>query len=201
MSDFTDDALGELTTAAEERPADAALATESEEIARIDSDPEDFDFGEFVAGARGARRAVKITQRADLIAEIDNLIQLASDPDITEERAAAALEQLDQLKREIWESKRTFVVRGLSAARRAEARKVAGTEPGKKDSPERHVRYAQFSMLCELAAGIVTPSGVTPDALSALYEEAPGEVDKLWLAFQDACKSEGGPSVNFSQRR
>lgn len=171
--------------------------------------PEDFDFDAFVAGVRPGRRAVRVTARADLVAETEKLVIQFDDLDDEDkegELAEQILEEYQALKAQILGSRRTFVVEARSDHRRREVakrmEKLGIDKPGKKASEEEHADYNRELALHCLADAIVVPSNVTVEGLRKLYETASSEVDKLSGAFFDASNNPTkGVDPNLSLRR
>lgn len=186
---MTDDLLG--TT--DNKPVDDDVLGSSTEVEDITEDvtPEDFDFDAFVAGVRPGRRAVRITMRADLVADIDKIaVEAESVEDSNGDEMWELYERLQETKQQIWDSQRTFVVEGRSDHRRRQVvkkmEKLGFEKPGKKASDDEQRDYYHEVALHCLADGIVTPSNVTVDGLRKLYEISSAEIDKLSGAFQDA---------------
>jgi len=171
--------------------------------------PEDFDFDAFVAGVRPGRRAVRVTMRADLVAETEQLVIQFDDLDDEDkdgELAERILAEYQALKAQILDSRRTFVVEGRSDHRRRQIAKQMDkqgvTKPGKKADEEEHADYNRELAIHCLADAIVIPSNVTVDGLRKLYEISSAEVDKLSGAFMDASHNPTkGVDPNLSLRR
>lgn len=194
--------------------ADHSLAEGNPEPANdsVDITPElkveDFDLDEFVAGARKSRRAVTITSRPDLVAELDKIAARAADlPEDDEESAQNLLDEYEDLRLQIKASQRIFVVeaRSLHRARQIQKQleKRGITEPGKKATEEDVRDYNETLAYHRLADGIVIPSGVTPETLQAMAEVLEPEVNKLLGAFQAANEKAPGREIDipFSRRR
>lgn len=202
---MSDDVLG--TT--DNKPVDDDVLGSSTEVEDITEDvtPEDFDFDAFVAGVRPGRRAVRVTMRADLVAEIDKLaVEADTIEDSNGDEMWALYERLQDLKQQIFDSQRTFVVEGRSDHRRREVakrlEKLGVDKPGKKASEDEVRDYNHELALHCLADAIVVPSNVTVEGLRKLYEISSSEVDKLSGAFLDASTNPTkGVDPNLSPRR
>lgn len=212
---MTDDSLG---TPAIDEVDDEPLGTvtepeepESRDITR-DPDPEDFDFDEFIAGVRPGRRAVKVTMRADLSAELDHLIhraeELPKDMEPEERKIAEAvlLDEFEAVKAQILASQRVFVVEARSSHRTNQIikrmEKVGLPKPGKKATEEEVESWNNELGLHRLADAIVVPSNVTVEGLRKLDQVAEAEIQKLFGAFIDASQNPTkAVTPNFSLRR
>lgn len=177
-----------------------------------DPDPEDFDFDEFIAGVRPGRRAVKVTMRADLSAELDHLIHraeaLPDDMDAGEREAAenALLDEFEAVKAQILASQRVFVVEARSEHRMRQIVKLMEKQglpkPGKKAADEEVYAWNSELALHRLADAIVVPSNVTVEGLRKLDQVAEAEIQKLFGAFIDASQNPTkAVTPNFSLRR
>src|SRR5699024_11542835 len=81
-------------------------------------DAEDFDFDAFVEGVRPGRRAVRVTMRADLVAELDRIaIKAEGLTDPNGDEAQALMDEFDEVKEQIRASQRVFVVEARSDER------------------------------------------------------------------------------------
>lgn len=177
-----------------------------------DLDPEDFDFDEFIAGVRPGRRAVKVTMRADLAAELDHIVHRVEglpadmEPGEREAAEAALLEEFEAVKAQILASQRVFVVEARSDSRLRQIvkrlEKLGISKPGKNASEEDIFAYNNELALHRLADAIVVPSNVTVDGLRKLDEVAEAEIQKLFGAFIDASQNPTkAVTPNFSLRR
>src|SRR5699024_11459769 len=80
----------------------------------------------FVASVRPGRRAVRVTMRADLVADTEQLVIQFDDLDDADkdgEQAEQILAEYQALKAQILDSRRTFVVEGRSDHRRRQIAK------------------------------------------------------------------------------
>lgn len=201
--------LGAPNTATPDGPADEPLAAPS---AVTDDDaalgiedatqtvaPEDFDFAAFVEGARPGRRAITLSMRGDLIAEMELLIGRIEDAEKRGDNAAvdALLGEYEQTKGEYLAARRAIIVEARSTEwlqnLQKQAKKQHGLDPKK---PGDNLTI----MLRQMAGQIVHPTqGVTVEALRRLYETSEVELDKLWRACQSA-NSTSGVVPGFSRR-
>lgn len=200
-----DGSLADGTTNAE--VIDDSLA--GDDIVDITEDvtPEDFDFDAFVDGVRPGRRAVRVTMRADLVAEIDQIaIQAEALEDPNGEEAQALLNRFEQIKEQITASQKVFVVEARSEHRMRQIvkqmEKLGVTKPGKKADEDEIREYNEELALRRLADAIVVPSNVSVDGLRKINEVAESEINKLFGALHDA-NTNPTKSVdpNFSLRR
>lgn len=203
---MTDDVLGTPTN--DDNVQDDSLGA-NPDVLDITNDvtPEDFDFDAFMDGVRPGRRAVRVTGRADLAAEIDKIaIQAEGLEDPNGEEAQALLEHFETVKSQIAASQHVFVVearsdhRGRQIVKQMEKQGI--TEPGKKASQDEIREYQEELAIRRLADGIVIPSNITVEGLKKLEERAPSEVNKLYGAFHEV-NTNPTKSVdpNFSLRR
>lgn len=192
MSEF-DAPLG-APTAVTDEPTDVPLGGVSPEDAELgieavehDVAPEDFDFAEFVGGARPGRRAVTLSPRGDLIAEMQVLADRAARA--TDDDVPALLEEYEALKAAYEGSRRTIVVEARSSEWLADLHKRLKKQ-FKLDLSKPGDRVTL--MLRQVAEQIVLPTrGVTPEALRSLYEANEVEFDKLWRACDSANRATG----------
>lgn len=170
-------------------------------------DVEDFDFAEFVAGVRPGRRAVTVTMRADLYAEIDKLAAELESGKIGEDRAEEVLAKFREIKQQIVDSQRVFVVEARADYRTEEIidsmRKSGHVKP--KANAPKHLQDAWNVelMLRRLADSIVTPSNVTYEGLVKLREVAESQINLLAGAVVSVNAGESPSAVtpNFSRGR
>lgn len=170
---------------------DDALSSDGETVDLTPPlDPEDFDFNAFVEGVRPGRRAVKITMRADLMAEVDQIIANFGEgaEERTEEEAKAALARFKEIKAKIIDSQRWFVVEARADSRIEEIidtmRKSGKPRPNKKATPEMVQAWNEELLLRRLADAIVTPSNVTYEGLVKLRAVGEAQVNLLAGAMQ-----------------
>lgn len=187
---------------------------QTEEVEMVDVspplDPEDFDFDEFLQGARPFRRAVRLFMRPDLVSEMDQLGgRINGAPEGAD--TTALVEQFYAVKDAFYASARWFVVESRSVEWVEQQRKELCKEFGlsiKKngelsDGPRRE--EALEAMTHELLLRqIVTPStGLTRDKLAVLAERTPGEYRKLLVTqgFVNSNLAEGSGvlTVDFSR--
>ncbi|HEY4536436.1 MAG TPA: hypothetical protein VIG71_10795 [Enteractinococcus sp.] len=191
----------------EEAVVDESLAGDDVVDITNDLTPEDFDFDAFVDGVRPGRRAVRVTMRADLAAEIDQIaIQAEALEDPNGDEAQALYDRFEQIQAQIVASQRMFVVearsdhRGRQIIRQMEKQGI--TEPGKKATQAEIQEWNEEVAIRRLADAIVIPSNVTVDGLKKLEERAPSEVNKLYGAMHQVNTNPvKGVDPNFSLRR
>ena len=200
-----DGSLADGTTNAE--VIDDSLAGDDVVDITEDVAPEDFDFDAFVDGVRPGRRAVRVTMRADLVAEIDQIaIQAEALEDPNGEEAQALLNRFEQIKEQIAASQKVFVVEARSEHRMRQIvkqmEKLGVTKPGKNADEDEIREYNEELALRRLADAIVVPSNVSVDGLRKINEVAESEINKLFGALHDA-NTNPTKSVdpNFSLRR
>ncbi|MEE6273522.1 hypothetical protein V2J56_09205 [Georgenia sp. MJ206] len=214
-----DATLGSKTTTAPTDPAErdetltggAVYIDDAEdEIREVAHDvaPEDFDFAEFVSGARPGRRAVTLTMRSDLIAEMELIIgrleaieaaaaKAGTEPDEAAVNELAA--DYQEIRATYEASRRTVIV---------EARSTEWLRKVERDAKKHHGLDAKKNpadgvtiMLRQIAGQIVHPTqGVTVEALRRLSETSEPEIDKLFRACRTANASTG-VAPDFSQSR
>ena len=203
---MTDDVLGTPTNP--DQATDEPLGA-NPEVADITNDvtPEDFDFDAFVDGARPGRRAVRVTMRADLAAEIDRIaIQSEAIEDHNGEEAQALMERFEEIKAQIAASQRVFVVEARSEHRARQIikqmEKLGNPQPGKKADEDEIREWNEELALRRLADSIVVPSNVSVEGLEKLNEVAAAEVNKLFGALHEV-NTNPTKSVdpNLSRRR
>lgn len=191
----------------EEAVVDESLAGDDVVDITHDLTPEDFDFDAFVDGVRPGRRAVRVTMRADLAAEIDQIaIQAEALEDPNGDEAQALYDRFEQIQAQIVASQRMFVVearsdhRGRQIIKQMEKQGI--TEPGKKATQAEIQEWNEEVAIRRLADAIVIPSNVTVDGLKKLEERAPSEVNKLYGAMHQVNTNPvKGVDPNFSLRR
>ena len=134
--------------------------------------PAAFDFATWAAGVRPTRHSVMIYQRPDLLADLDEVAELELRATSDEERAEW-LERGREIAAEMMEGRIRVTVEGRSAAWREALIKELDAQ-GVEDNVER--------LLHGLAAQIVEPAGVTPEALEAIADVSEPQVMKLLQA-------------------
>jgi len=197
---MTDETLGSRRTN-DEAIEDLTLATpvpETDDVPDIediteDLSEEDFDFGAFVEGARPTRRAVTVTMRADLAADMDILVErvAAAEKAGDTEEVEALVEEFEQVRAVFLASRRRVIVEGRSHEWLVRQEKIAEKEgvakPGKKASDAELRAYTVEIMLRQIAGQIVHPTkGVTVAALRTLLERSEPELNKIWQACRQA---------------
>ena len=146
--------------------------------------PANFDFAAWVAGSRPARRSVMVYQRPDLLADLDEVMELES-------RAATEAERNELLERgkaiaaEMTASRLRIVVEARSSSWQQELVSKL-TEAGITDDTER--------LLHLTAAQVVEPEGVTFETLRALAEVSEPQVVKIVQARTLA--NESAPTIS-----
>jgi hypothetical protein len=203
---MTDDVLG--TPATEDQTTDEALGgTPDVEDITNDVTPEDFDFDAFVDGVRPGRRAVRVTMRADLAAEVDQIaIKADGLDDPNGEEAQALLDRFVEVKEQIAASQKVFVVEARSEHRARQIikqmEKLGMPQPGKKADEDEIREWNEELAIRRLADSIIVPSNVTVEGLKKLNSVAESEVNKLFGALHDV-NTNPTKSVdpNLSRRR
>src|SRR5690625_3801907 len=159
----------------EEAVVDESLAGDDVVDITHDLTPEDFDFDAFVDGVRPGRRAVRVTMRADLAAEIDQIaLQAEALEDPNGDDAQALYDRFEKIQAQIVASQRMFVVearsdhRGRQIIKQMEKQGI--TEPGKKATQAEIQEWNEEVAIRRLADAIVIPSNVTVDGLKKLEE-------------------------------
>ena len=179
---------------------DRALGEEPTEVSTVDvspaTEPEDFDFDEFLAGARPTRRAVQVFAKAHLVAEME---EMASEYDRADSDGAtrATLKGIEDrftaARAEFYGSGRWFVCEARSSERIDHVRKDAARRHGITLPPDdatgddAMIPRADYDTIQRaiLADSIVSPS-VTEDALARMASHLPTEYPKLVVAMQQA---------------
>lgn len=164
-----------LADAPEVKPEDLIIDTTP------DVPVEDFDFAEFLHGARPTRRSAKLYMRADLIGELEELAQ--------EIEAAGGDPSEDPKFRELYEtfhaSGRWFTVEKKSGEWETKFRQDTINRLGIKVDKDGNVLTAADGLTLgfeQTAAQLVVPSNATPEGLRKLYDINQGETNKLFLA-------------------
>lgn len=142
---------------------------------------EDFDFPEFLHGARPTRRSAKLYMRADLVGQLEQLIH--------DLEAAGDDPAEDPKVRELYDtfhaSGRWFTVEKKSGEWETKFRQDTINRLSIKVDKDGNVLNATDGLSLsfeQTAAQMVVPSNVTADGLRKLYEVNQGEVNKLFLA-------------------
>ena len=203
---MTDDVLGAPQD--DQNTTDEALGgnPDVEDITN-DVTPEDFDFDAFVDGVRPGRRAVRVNMRADLVAELDQILIKADGlEDPNGEEAQALLARFEEIKKQIEASRRVFVVEARSEHRARELvkqmEKLGLPQPGKKADEDEIREWNEELAIRRLADSIIVPSNVSVEGLKKLRNVAESEVNKLYGALHDAnTNPTKATDPNLSRRR
>lgn len=143
---------------------------------------EDFDFfADFLSGARPTRRSTKLYMRADLIGQLEELVQ--------EIEAEGGDPSEDPKVRDLYEtfhaSGRWFTVEKKSGEWETKFRQDTINRLGIKVDKDGNVLAEADGLAIgfeQTAAQMVVPSNVTAEGLRKLYDINQGEVNKLFLA-------------------
>lgn len=180
-------------------------------------EPEDFDFGEFVAGVRPTRRAVVLYQRNDIRADLDLLddkieMMRKSGEDTSEQeeiREGVAAELLGSGRMVIVEARSSDWIAAFYKKMRDQGLDLnsKALNPDKKPPKDRAEELAKKKLALahklarlQLVEQIVHPSkGVTLEALEKLAENSEKEIDKLFGAL-NAANGQAGVTPDFSLR-
>lgn len=152
-------------------------------------EPEDFDFTEFLQGARPDRRSVRLYMRPDLIGRMEELADaIGGLGDVGEDHPLVV--EFEATRDAFHASGRWFTVEARSGEWVDHIRKAMAKDYSLKinrdgtlsDGPRRQEAISAITMRL-LAEQIVTPStGVTPEALAELAQRSPNEIRKLLVA-------------------
>lgn len=166
----------------------------------------DFDFGAWLEGVRPTRRAVRLYARADLIGRMEEIAGEAGEAEKRGDTDAmeAFVDEMESLREAFDASARWFVVEARSPEWVDDFHRVRARDMGiKKGEPGE--RQKQQILLEQLAEQIVTPSGVTAEALAVMLDRSAGELNKLIVAMtfanQQVADSAGVLKLDFSSRR
>ena len=146
--------------------------------------PANFDFAAWVAGSRPARRSVMVYQRPDLLADLDEVMELESRA-ATEAERNELLERGQAIAAEMTASRLRIVVEARSSSWQQELVSKL-TEAGITDDTERLLRLT--------AAQVVEPEGVTFETLQALAEASEPQAVKIVQARTLA--NESAPTIS-----
>lgn len=142
---------------------------------------EDFDFAEFLSGARPTRRSAKLYMRADLVGQLEERIQ--------DLEAAGEDPNEDPKVRELYDafhnSGRWFTVEKKSGEWETKFRQDTIDRLSMKVDKNGKVLTEADGLTLALeqtAAQIVVPTNVTADGLRKLYAINQGEMNKLFIA-------------------
>ena len=167
---------------------------------------DDFDFQSWLEGVRPTRRAVRLYARADLIGRMEEIAGEAAEAEKRGDSDAleALVDEMESLREAFDASARWFVVEARSPEWVDDFHRVRARDMGiKKGEPGE--RQKQQILLEQLAEQIVTPTGVTAEALAVMLDRAAGEVNKLIVAMtfanQQVADSAGVLKLDFSSRR
>lgn len=210
---MTDEALGETTateaTETVDRPdiKDQPLGEEVPVDVTGELDAEDFDFDAFVEGVRPGRRAVRVTMRADLVADLDRVaIKAEGLADPNGDEAQELADEFDRIKDQIRDSQRVFVIEARSDERGKQIlkhlEKLGHQKPGKKSTEDQIEAWNMEAALHRLADAIIVPSQVSVDGLRRLNATAQSEFEKLLGALMEvSANPTKGITPPFSPRR
>ena len=166
----------------------------------------DFDFGAWLEGVRPTRRAVRLYARADLIGRMEEIAGEAGDAEKSGDTDAldALVDEMETLRETFDESARWFVVEARSPEWVDDFHRVRAHDINvKKGEPGE--RQKQQILLAQLAEQIVSPSGVTAEALAVMLDRSAGELNKLIVAMtfanQQVSDSAGVLKLDFSSLR
>ncbi|MGC0144943.1 hypothetical protein [Pseudactinotalea sp. Z1732] len=173
-------------------PADTPTPPEAPDL----PPPADFDLGAWFSGVRPTERSINITQRGDLLADIEateRQLQLAEADDAAEygiedtgtNSKEALNARLDDLYRAYLDSTVTFRVQGRSVDWLTTVEKDIKNGPetrgmSKDDKTAEVTRH-------QLARSIVQPEGVTVEHLAMLEEASGAQYRALVGKFFEAC--------------
>lgn len=161
-------------------------------------DPATFDLNAWINGVTGTVRAVTLYQRADLLAEVDELqrqLRIAEripdeDRGLGDPTPDGIRRRLEQVAADFEKSALVFKVQGQSdEARDRIAKKLK--KQGVTDEEE--------VVLHQLAAAVVEPKGVTVDVLRTMQERSEPQVKMLLTAASLANYAPPAVDVNFSR--
>lgn len=193
-----------MTDISERSLADVPAEPQTEQDPQVvdstqDVKAEDFNFADFVAGARPTRRAALLYMRADLVGALEELVQRIEEAHAEEdEDLAAELEaKAGPLWQEFHDSGRWFHVEKRSSEWERKFRADKAAELGitlDKDGATTNREDGVALSLAQTAAQLVIPSNATAEGLRRLYDTNEHEVTKLFLAVRMA-NSEMAESV------
>lgn len=142
---------------------------------------EDFDVDAWLSGVRPTRRAVKLFARADLVGDLEEMMQEieARGDDPAEDDAFVALyEQFHASGRWFHVEKRSGEWEKKFRKDTAKRLRIKLDDDGAVTSEEDGLTIS----IEQTAAQIVVPSAVTADRVRRLYDTNQGEANKLFLA-------------------
>ena len=167
---------------------------------------DDFDFQDWLEGVRPTRRAVRLYARADLIGRMEEIAGEAADAEKLGDSDALAglVDEMETLRETFDASAHWFVVEARSPEWVDDFHRIRARDMGvRKGEPGE--RQKQQILLEQLAEQIVTPSGVTAEALAVMLDRSAGELNKLIVAMtfanQQVADSAGVLKLDFSSRR
>ena len=167
---------------------------------------DDFDFQDWLEGVRPTRRAVRLYARADLIGRMEEIAGEAADAEKLGDSDALAglVDEMETLRETFDASAHWFVVEARSPEWVDDFHRIRARDMGvRKGEPGE--RQKQQILLEQLAEQIVTPTGVTAEALAVMLDRSAGELNKLIVAMtfanQQVADSAGVLKLDFSSRR
>lgn len=176
----------------DESLGDVATGIESVDVTP-DVKAEDFDWDAFLHGVRPTRRAVKVYQRADLVAVMEEAAGGYRD-DLPAAEKRKIRDEVLRLREQFEASGRWFVAEARSADRIDKVRQDAADRhgitlpPADAKGDDALIPRADYDKIerAILADAIAIPSGTTEERLAALAEHAPTEYPKLLVAMRAA---------------
>jgi ribosomal protein L27 len=155
----------------------------SERDSTVPPTPETFDIEAWVAGVRPNRRSVKLHPQAHVVARLEELAEeIDTAPD--GRNVDGMIDEFDRLKAQfndgVW-----FTVEQRSTEWIEKCRNDIAARLGVKlEDADRQTSVT--IMLQQLAQQVIAPTGVTFQHLQGMFERNEGEVNKLFLAVQQA---------------
>ena len=196
MSKNTDEALSSPTPAPRE--------DDSIEESPLAADPETFEVGAMIAGVRYTRLRVKVQPNGHLLERLqemaDEIDSYATDDEVPDELAEEWFDTKDQ-----FDHVDVFVVEGRNSdwVRQFESdMKAEGVNPKRKGLSDAEVHKQMKQLVqAQIAAQIVSPEGVTPADMEALFTQSEVEGDKLYRAMRQVNTQPASMvTPDFSQR-
>ena len=169
--------------------------------------PKDFDFEAWLQGARAPRTAVRIFQRPDLQARVDEIQALAADDDLTDEQAAALLVEFEQVKADLLASSLIVTIEQKAPDWVKRFRTDEITERGGKVAPgtadPKDQDLALPVNIAQAAEQVISPA-MTAEQIGRLYEVNPAAVAAIVTAMHVLNQTGGASRIespDFSRRR